>query len=89
MTEVLSVLAGLFDLANLVSAAARCWRTSMACLVAALLVCLICFLWDAPAIRWLLGFHLVVLCITAGIVWEMKCGRLGSKSRRGAAGMRK
>ena len=76
MLELLSALVGLFDLANLAFAAAKCWRTSVSFFVAASLVFIVCFLWDAPAVRWLLGFHLVVFCVTAGIIWETKRGRL-------------
>jgi len=76
MLEILAILAGVFDLATLALGAAKYWRISCGFLIAASALVVVCFLFSSPAIRWIVGFHVFVLVVTVGIVWEQKRGRL-------------
>lgn len=76
MPEVLAIIAGIFDLATLALGAARYWRISCSLLVAASVLVVVCFLFSSPALRWVVGFHVFTLAVTAGIIWEQKRGRL-------------
>lgn len=77
MLEFLGLLVGLVDLAGFVLAAWRYWRISAGVLAAATGCALICSLAPSPAIRWIVGFPVVAILGTAGIVWEQTRGRLG------------
>lgn len=74
--EFLCILAGALDVAIIACAVAKYWRISVGCIVAASAVGIVCVLSSSPAIRGLVGFHLVVLVTMAGIVWELNPGRL-------------
>jgi hypothetical protein len=76
MLEILAILAGALDLATLALGAAKYWRISSGFLIAASALVVVCFLFDSPAIRWIVGFHVFVLVVTVGIVWEQKRGKL-------------
>ena len=76
MLEILEILFGILDLASLVLAAVKYWRISFGLLVAASAMVVICFLASASAIRWIVGFHVVVSIVTLAILWEQRQGRL-------------
>jgi len=76
MLEILAIVVGVFDFASMLLAAGKYWRISCGFLVAASAMVVICFLASSPSIRWLVGFHVFVLIVTAAIVWEQKRGRL-------------
>jgi hypothetical protein len=46
------------------------WRVSVSVLIACGLVAVLCHTWDAPAIRWIAGFHILVAFTMTGVLWE-------------------
>lgn len=76
MLNILELLAGLLDVANLLFAATEFWRISVSCFIAASVVAVLCFWFESPAIRWIAGVHLFIGVIMAGIFWETRRGRL-------------
>ena len=76
MLEIFAIVVGVFDFTGMILAAGKYWRISCGFLVAASAMVVICYLARSPSIRWLVGFHLFVLIVTAAIVWEQKRGRL-------------
>jgi len=43
------------------------------------IMALVCVIWESPVIRWIGGFHLFVVFVTAGLLWETYRGRLRDK----------
>jgi hypothetical protein len=76
MLEILEILFGILDLASLVLAAVKYWRISFGLLAAGSAMVVICFLASSSAIRWIVGFHVVVSIVTLAILWEQRRGRL-------------
>ena len=76
MLDILEILIGLLDLANVAFAAVKYWRISAGCFVAASSVLLVCLLSESPSIRVIVGFHLAIALITAAIIWETRRGNL-------------
>ena len=76
MLEILAALIGVFDLISLGLAAVKYWRISCGFLAAASAMVALCFVTRSPAIRWIVGFHVFALIITAAILWEQTRGRL-------------
>lgn len=76
MFEILAILAGVCDLATVVLGVAKYWRISCGFLIAASALVVVSLAFSSPAIRWIVGFHVFVLLVTIGIIWEQKRGRL-------------
>lgn len=76
MLEILTILVGVFDLASIALAVVKYWRISIGFFAAASTMVVICLIASSPIIRWILGFHIFVLIITAAVLWEQKRGRL-------------
>jgi len=79
MLTFLTILIGALDLASLVFAAAKFWRLACSLLVSASAISVICVLWESPTIRLVGGFHVVVVFLTAGLLWECYRGNLKDK----------
>ena len=68
--SVLEFIFRLLEAIELLFAAVEYWRVSVSVLIACALVVILCHTWDAPAIRWIAGFHILVAFTTAGVLWE-------------------
>jgi hypothetical protein len=79
MLDVLIILVGVFDLASVGLAIARFWRLTLTLLISASVIAAICLVWESPAIRWVGGFHLFVIFLITGLLWESYRGRLKDK----------
>ena len=77
--DVLEYLLRLPDAFNGLFAAIKYWRITVSALIATCLVVLICIFWDSAAIRFIAGFHIFVIFITGGVLWETNYGRLRKK----------
>lgn len=76
MLDALLIVASVFDVATIIVAGARYWRISCGFLAAVLAMVPVYLLATSPAVRWITGFHLFVLILLAGLVWEQKRGKL-------------
>ena len=79
MLDILAILIGIFDIAAAVCAIARWWRLTLTLLIFTSIMALVCVIWESPVIRWIGGFHLFVVFVTAGLLWETHRGRLRDK----------
>jgi hypothetical protein len=68
--SVLEFILRLPEVICLLLAAAKYWRVSVSLLIAACVVIVICYFWDALPIRVIAGFHILVFFTTAGVMWE-------------------
>lgn len=76
MLNLLAIAAGAFDLGSMLYAAAKYSRITVCVLLATLAIWVLCLISSSPPIRWIVGFHLFVTMMTAGVIWEQKRGRL-------------
>jgi hypothetical protein len=63
------------DVFNGLSAAIKSWRITVSALIATCLVLMICVFWESAAIRLIASFHIFVIFITGGVLWETNYGR--------------
>ncbi|MFO1452650.1 MAG: hypothetical protein U1F61_31075 [Opitutaceae bacterium] len=79
MMTVLTILIGILDPATGACAIARWWRLTLALLIFTSVMVFICAIWGSTAIRWIGGFHLFVVFLTTGLLWETYRGQLRDK----------
>jgi hypothetical protein len=68
--HILELFLRIPDALNLAFAAIKYWRVTISLLIATGLAVVICVIWDAPAVRWIAGFHIFVIMALVGVLWE-------------------
>lgn len=76
MIEFLTIPFDIFNLARFIFTAAKFWRLTCSLLAASIAIAVLCLLWDSPGVRWITGFHLVIVFLTFGLLWEYNDGQL-------------